>query len=606
MNRTIIININSIVFHIEEDAYEILRSYMIEIKRHFGKTPDSKEILEDIENRIAEMFSEKIQSGRKEVINVQDVNEVIGQMGRVSDFDMDFQEDTREEHEPQFAAATEGEPSDVFEEPVEEAKQEEPYSEPAFSYATSKKLMRDMDDRIFGGVCSGLGHYFNLESKWIRIIFVLFFLFGGSGVLLYVVLWAVMPRALTRADKMAMRGEAANLQNFKKSFDEEMKGLGENFSGAGEHFNRGVRTVGDLLGRMFSMFGKFLAIILLISFGFAIIGLFITFVFCTLNLLGIKNDIMIPPLEVMTPVSAFFALLAGFMAIGIPTFALFYIMLRIVFKVQRMNNYLSMTLFATWIVSIVMILYFVVITQQEFKEVSTISVEKPLDKSASYVFTENDVRVIKASDEEFNKKKFNINVKGENLADYLKRDISIRFEALDSLKAAYIQYNYRAKGNTYKEASDRASRISYQVKQDKNLVTFDSHFAMNEQDKFRDQHVGMVVYLPVGTKVSLNKSLHSKVDDISAWECSRYDEEAKSTEWIMTANGLRCILKMEDDRLKAEEKAKEETEDIEDEIDKKAKELEEAAEKKAKELEKAIKDLEDKAEKKDNSAATKA
>src|SRR5690606_24047162 len=432
MNRTIIININSIVFHIEEDAYEILRSYMIEIKRHFGKTADSKEILEDIENRIAEMFAEKIQSGRKEVINVQDVNEVIGQMGRVSDFDMDFQEDTREEHEPQFAAATEGEPSDVFEEPVEEAKQEEPYSEPAFSYATSKKLMRDMDDRIFGGVCSGLGHYFNLESKWIRIIFVLFFLFGGSGVLLYVVLWAVMPKALTRADKMAMRGEAANLQNFKKSFDEEMKGLGENFSGAGEHFNRGVRTVGDLLGRMISMFGKFLAIILLIGFGFAIVGLFITFVFCTLNLLGIKNDIMIPPLEVMTPVSAFFALLAGFMAIGIPTFALFYIMLRIVFKVQRMNNYLSMTLFATWIVSIVMILYFVVITQQEFKEVSTISVEKPLDKSASYVFTENDVRVIKASDEEFNKKKFNINVKGENLADYLKRDISIRFEALDS------------------------------------------------------------------------------------------------------------------------------------------------------------------------------
>src|SRR5690606_7878372 len=97
MNRTIIININSIVFHIEEDAYEILRSYMIEIKRHFGKTADSKEILEDIENRIAEMFAEKIQSGRKEVINVQDVNEVIGQMGRVSDFDMDFQEDRSEE-----------------------------------------------------------------------------------------------------------------------------------------------------------------------------------------------------------------------------------------------------------------------------------------------------------------------------------------------------------------------------------------------------------------------------------------------------------------------------------------------------------------------------
>ena len=77
MNKTIIININSIVFHIEEDAYEILRSYMIDIKKHFGHSEESKEILEDIENRIAEMFSERIQSGRKEVINLDDVQEVI-------------------------------------------------------------------------------------------------------------------------------------------------------------------------------------------------------------------------------------------------------------------------------------------------------------------------------------------------------------------------------------------------------------------------------------------------------------------------------------------------------------------------------------------------
>ncbi|MEJ5055323.1 hypothetical protein [Sphingobacterium sp. MYb382] len=87
MNKTIIININSIVFHIEEDAYEALRAYMIDIKKHFGNSTESKEILEDIENRIAEMFSERIHSGRKEVINQADVREVIQQMGQVSDFD---------------------------------------------------------------------------------------------------------------------------------------------------------------------------------------------------------------------------------------------------------------------------------------------------------------------------------------------------------------------------------------------------------------------------------------------------------------------------------------------------------------------------------------
>src|SRR5690606_24003948 len=98
-----------------------------------------------------------------------------------------------------------------------------------------------------------------------------------------------------------------------------------------------------------------------------------------------------------------------------------------------------------------------------------------------------------------------------------------------------IQYNYRAKGNTYKEASDRASRISYQVKQDKNVVSFDSHFAMSQQDKFRDQHVGIIVYLPVGTKVSLSNSIAHRIQDISAWECNEYNENAKASEWIMTA-----------------------------------------------------------------------
>ena len=81
MNKTIIININSIVFHIEEDAYETLRTYMIDIKRHFSQSADSGEILLDIENRVAEMFMERIQQGKKEVISRQDVQEVIRQMG---------------------------------------------------------------------------------------------------------------------------------------------------------------------------------------------------------------------------------------------------------------------------------------------------------------------------------------------------------------------------------------------------------------------------------------------------------------------------------------------------------------------------------------------
>src|SRR5690606_18753259 len=272
-----------------------------------------------------------------------------------------------------------------------------------------KKLMRDMDDKILGGVCSGLGHYFTIDAKWIRVIFVLFFLFGGSGVILYLVLWAVMPKALNRADKLSMRGEKANLQNFKKSFDEEMKGIRENFSGTSEHFNRGARSIGDGLGRIISLIGKIFAVLVLIATGGALIGIFIVSVMHILNLMGFQNDVYFPPLEVLQPTAAFFAILAATLAIGIPFLALFFFLLRLVFKTRPMNNYASMTLLASWIVSIVLILYFVISTNQEFQEVSTISVEKQLAKKEVFVFSENDMRVIKASDEDFNKKKFNLN-----------------------------------------------------------------------------------------------------------------------------------------------------------------------------------------------------
>src|SRR5690606_18705577 len=90
MNKTIIININGIVFHIEEDAYEILRSYMTEVKRHFAYSTDNEEIVQDIENRLAEMFTERLTEQSKQVIVQQDVVDITARMGNVNDFDVEF------------------------------------------------------------------------------------------------------------------------------------------------------------------------------------------------------------------------------------------------------------------------------------------------------------------------------------------------------------------------------------------------------------------------------------------------------------------------------------------------------------------------------------
>src|SRR3546814_20612939 len=119
-----------------------------------------------------------------------------------------------------------------------------------------RKLMRDPDDKVFGGVCSGLGHYFGIEARWVRLILVLLFIFGGTGLLLYIILWIVMPLARTRADRMAMLGEAPNLQNLTRRFQEEMEDLRINFTGAAEGINRGRTSAGNFLVRASMVFMK--------------------------------------------------------------------------------------------------------------------------------------------------------------------------------------------------------------------------------------------------------------------------------------------------------------------------------------------------------------
>ena len=517
MNKTIIININSIVFHIEEDAYETLRTYMIDIKKHFGNTVESKEILEDIENRIAEMFSERIHTGRKEVINQSDVREVIQQMGQVSDFD-EHQDDNASYEQPKATQDT-------------------------FTDSFGKKLMRDPDDKVLGGVCSGLGYYFRIEPRWVRVLFVLFLLIGGSGFLLYFILWIVMPEAETRADKMAMRGEEPNLQNFKKSFDEDVRNFSDNFSEAGAQFTHGARRAGNAVGGCFGFLLKLVAWVLLITSGLSLLGMFIFYAFNLMNLSGLENPIFFPPLELLVIEDAFVAITFGFLAICIPIFAFSLLLIKLLFRTEKLNNYLSLSMFAVWVVSIFGIIYFCVSTSQDFKENSTISLQRNIKKGQVYNFTMKDVRILDANDKDSLMSKFNMNINGEDLRNYLRNDINISFESLDSLSQPYIQYNYSAKGKTYQLAAARAKSIVYEAIQDGNTLLFPSHFLLPKNALNRDQRVRLVVYLPVGASVVLHEEIEWKLRGVSYSDCrTNYgdEEQVKLTEWKMTKTGLMC------------------------------------------------------------------
>ncbi|MFW5793521.1 MAG: PspC domain-containing protein [Bacteroidota bacterium] len=194
MKKTVTVNISGIIFHIDEDAFQKLNNYLESLRKHFSKEAGGDEILSDIEARIAEMLEEKIGT-RKEVVSISDVDEITAQLGEPGEIGG---ESTEEETEP---------------EPKKTYSREE------------RKLFRDPDNKMIGGVASGLGAYFNVDATWFRIAFVVFTFFYGFGPLAYLILWIVVPKASTTAERLSMRGEKINVSNIEKSIKEDLQDL---------------------------------------------------------------------------------------------------------------------------------------------------------------------------------------------------------------------------------------------------------------------------------------------------------------------------------------------------------------------------------------------
>jgi len=195
MNKTVTINLSGTIFHIEEQAYKVLEKYLDSIELSLEPDDDKKEILQDVELRIAELFREAITIANQ-VVTVKMVEKVIEVLG-----------------EPDaFSNGPEG--------PTEQRS----------SGPRIRKLYRDTDNRLAGGVCSGLGAYFSVDPLIFRILFVIFALMFFSGVIVYLILWVVIPEARTTAEKLEMKGQPVTFENIKRSVKAEFENVKRNFN----------------------------------------------------------------------------------------------------------------------------------------------------------------------------------------------------------------------------------------------------------------------------------------------------------------------------------------------------------------------------------------
>lgn len=511
MKKTLIINISNSIVHIEEDAYDVLTKYLLSIKNHFSGTADNLEIVTDIENRIAELLLEKLKLQQKQVINLVDVEDIILTMGTVNDFVNDELD---------------------LESPVQ---------------SSPKRLYRDIDNKVLGGVIAGLSHYLNLNVKWIRVFFLLSILLFGTGFFLYILMWIIVPPAKTASEQLAMRGEAPNLMGFVRNFEEKMNSFSQTNSSSiisqlADAVARLIRYIFQIIGTvakfMFKIAGLF---IILMGIGFLL-----TLLVSVSGLVGFLDGNVFAyfPFNIVNERYQDGIVFAFFLTLFIPVLALVLFSIRYVFNKPVINKTLTYGLLVVWLFGVAFSTYFAAMISSEFKEEAQVSVIKSLPKHDLYIL-ELDKSMMFSKEDSLRYRLDSKDLMGgvvirddNNTPFSLPRNMNVRFES-NTNSNALLDLNYQSKGTNFEAALNNARNIEYKYRVEGNVLHLSPSLILPNNATWRDQSVSVKLNLPVGAKVKINVGLLSYMR-YNYWDCDNA-EHSNYLMFTITENGLECM-----------------------------------------------------------------
>ena len=515
MNKTININLAGIIFHLDEGAYESFKDYLNQVKNALESQEGGAEIIADIEARIAELFSMRMQEFKREAITMEDINFIQATLGAPQDFEDDSDED------PHTSA---GIP------------------------AGKKRLFRNTDESIIGGVASGIAAYFGTDVVWIRIIFLVLLFFTGIGFITYLILWMAIPEAKTTAQKLQMRGEPVNLSNIERSVKEELEGVKERFGrfreenqGTGQSIrrtiNRGLNFIINILEWLFRLVFKFFGL-LFILFGLVIgftlfIALFgviastwnfggLDFISIDGNILGLNtaeavlgSGIELTLMRIGTLLTLLFPIL------GLTT------LLAKAFKRPLANGRLVNIVGGTsFFVGLALLLYAGGNVLSSFKvsttEMRTVELQGNTFDLRAELLEESDGFLFEIDDD---------NLRIENV----KLDIKKSFDP-----SASLAMKHRARGASNSDARKRAMQFDYPFEQVGPVMSLSEYFTVPEEALYRGQELQVTLYLPIGSEVYLDPSVENLLYGIENAH-NMWDGEMIGHTWKMERQGLVCV-----------------------------------------------------------------
>ncbi|MDP4587555.1 MAG: PspC domain-containing protein [Flavobacteriales bacterium] len=487
MNKTITANIGGFAFNIDEQAYQNLLNYLKTIELAYGNQEGGDEIIADIEARIAELFSEKLNDA-KQIITSADVEEVILIMGKP------------EQYESEEASNYENTTSN--------------------STRKNRKFYRDTEEGLLGGVCSGFSHYLGWDPLWLRAIFIALVLLGFAGIPIYILLWVLIPEAKTRAEKLHMRGEQINVENISRSINEELNNMGESIKGfgkkaaeKGERFSKtGSKKVAENVEKVAGGIAHILRV--LIGGAALIFGLMMS-VFLIVGLVGfttatpIGDTVSYQYLKdfiFFDPVMLVFATIALTLLVGVPLLSAIYLGIRLLLRTGNRVKGIGLSLFILFLIGIGLAITVGISQGTKYKSEASMEVSSqflPLSADSLIVVLENDPyfhNQIILNDGDYQE----LMKVDENRIIYGFPEFRINSTSDED---ARLEVNFSVNGSTRSNALEIADRMEYNYRFKNDTLFLSPFFSGDFKDKFRDHEVQLDLYLPDSTQLILPQNI---------------------------------------------------------------------------------------------------
>lgn len=625
MKQVININFQGRVVPIEVTAYDLLKNYTDSLNRLFANEEGKEEIINDIESRIGELFQERITKGAT-CITDDDVKAIIKSMGSPEDFEAmdDTQPASASSSSHSSAQQESGNTTATGHKRLFRNEDDKLLGGVCSGLAAyfnidvvvvriiflvllfsglgfityiimwiavpsrsseqiggpRRKLYRDIDDKMIAGVCSGIGHYFGI-NPWIpRVLFLLPFLsffsqwnhwggfwdvgdvirftFSPTSLIIYVILWIVIPEAISTSEKLEMKGEKVDLNSIKASVTEEMKNVGkraekfgkEAATAVSEKANAMASDVKNFSKRSRGGIGNVIALIAKI-FAYFIIGC-VTFAFI-MALIGMGIfAIGIFPLKdyvLRGGWQNFYAWGTLLLFIAVPIIGMITWLIRKIARAKGNTRILGWTFGSLWTIGWVCLIMLITSIMRDFRSSSRLEEEQ-----ISLVNPKADKMVVTSS-LPFNKKYYGRNwIRFEPFENLIDEDtayvrnvfVEITKSPTDSFK---VTIKRSSRGFNRADANRLAGMIRFDVEQKDSILLLEKGIAINKTDKFRNQVVTITVYVPEGKQIRINKGIGWPVhlggrDWDDEWNNNYYWDEDENIRWqpdvdyVMKADGL--------------------------------------------------------------------